>query len=65
MKEGRLDIYKFLGNYLPELRGSNKEFMAIRDVMAHRAGLFPWLPFYKETLVNDGNRTRPSALMDI
>ncbi|MCO5278353.1 MAG: serine hydrolase [Saprospiraceae bacterium] len=62
-EEGRLDIYKFLGNYLPELRGSNKEFMAIRDVMAHRAGLFPWLPFYKETLVNDGNRTRPSALI--
>lgn len=57
----KLDVYKYLGTYLPELRGSNKEFMAIRDVMAHRAGLFPWIPFYKETLVNDGNRTRPSS----
>lgn len=62
-EEGKMDIYKFLGTYLPELRGSNKEFLSIRDVMAHRAGLYPWLPFYKETLVNDGNRTRPSALV--
>lgn len=62
-EEGRMDIYKFMGTYLPELRGSNKEFMTICDVMAHRAGLFPWLPFYKETLVNDGNRTRTSALV--
>ena len=62
-EEGQMDIYKFMGTYMPELRGSNKEFMSVRDVMAHRAGLFPWIPFYKETLVNDGNRTRPSSLI--
>ncbi len=62
-EKGELDIYKYLGTYLPELRGSNKEFMSLRDVMAHRAGLFPWIPFYKETLVNAGNRVRPSALI--
>ncbi|MBK6450108.1 serine hydrolase [Candidatus Brachybacter algidus] len=26
----KLDVYKYLGTYLPELRGSNKEFMAIQ-----------------------------------
>ncbi len=62
-EEGKMDIYKFLGTYLPELKGSNKEFMVIRDVMAHKAGLFPWIPFYKETLVNDGFRVRASALI--
>lgn len=62
-EDGQMDIYKYLGTYLPELRNSNKEFMSIRDVMAHRAGLFPWIPFYKETMVNTGNRTRPSALI--
>ncbi len=62
-EQGKMDVYKFLGSYLPELKGSNKEFMVIRDVMAHRAGLFPWLPFYKETLVNDGFRTRTSAMI--
>ena len=27
--------------------------MIIRDVLAHQAGLFPWIPFYQKTLVKD------------
>jgi len=60
-EEGKVDIYDYLGNYLPYLKGSNKEFMIIRDVMAHRAGLYPWIPFYESTVVNNGHRVRPSA----
>lgn len=60
-QEGKMDIFKPLGFYIPELKNSNKEFMIIRDVMAHRSGLYPWIPFYKETLTDDGNRVRPSS----
>ena len=41
-----------LGDYLSFLKGSNKEKIAIRDVMLHQAGLIPFIPFYKSTLVN-------------
>lgn len=48
--EGKLDINKTLGDYLPELKGSNKEDLVIRDVLAHQGRLKPWIPFYLETL---------------
>ncbi len=48
--EGKIDINKTLGTYLPELKGSNKEKLVIRDVLAHQAGLKPWIPFYVETM---------------
>ncbi|MEM7103507.1 MAG: glycoside hydrolase family 3 N-terminal domain-containing protein [Bacteroidota bacterium] len=48
--EGKLSIFEPIGKYLPILKGSNKENLKIRDVMAHRAGLKAWIPFYEETL---------------
>lgn len=48
--EGKLDINQPMSFYLPELRGTNKSRMTIRDVLLHRAGLKPWIPFYVETL---------------
>lgn len=60
-EENKLDIKSPLSSYLPYLKGSNKESMVIRDVMAHRAGLYPWIPFYQETVIDDGHRIRPSA----
>lgn len=49
-KEGILSIHKTLGDYLPWLKGSNKEKMVIERVMAHHAGLQSWIPFYETTL---------------
>jgi beta-N-acetylhexosaminidase len=49
-KEGKIDIHKTLGDYLPWLRGSNKEKMVIERVMAHHAGLQSWIPFYEKTV---------------
>lgn len=37
-----------LGFYLPEVRGSNKENLRIRDMMAHQAGLKPFIPFQND-----------------
>lgn len=54
-KEGILDIDKTLGDYLPWLKGSNKEHMVIRRVMAHHAGLQSWIPFYEKTVSLEDN----------
>ncbi len=50
VEESKLDLDKTLGDYLPELKGSNKEDLVIREVLAHQARLTPWIPFYLETL---------------
>jgi beta-N-acetylhexosaminidase len=49
-EEGKFDMNKTFGDYLPILRGSNKETMTLRDVLIHQAGLLAWIPFYKQTL---------------
>lgn len=48
--EGRLDLQKTLGDYLPWVRGSNKESLRIWDILLHQAGLAAFIPFYKETI---------------
>lgn len=48
--DGKLDIDKQLGDYLPILKGSNKEHIVIRDVLTHQARLKAWIPFYLETI---------------
>jgi beta-glucosidase-like glycosyl hydrolase/CubicO group peptidase (beta-lactamase class C family) len=49
-EQGKLDLTKKLGDYLPMVRGSNKENLRIDDVLLHQAGLVPFIPFYKETI---------------
>lgn len=56
--EGKVSLDDSLGKYLPELAGSNKASLRIRDIMAHQAGLQDWIPFYKSTL--KGYRPNPS-----
>ena len=41
-----------LSDYLPWLKQTNKENMIVRDVLLHQAGLIPFIPFYKATLIN-------------
>ncbi len=48
--QGLIDIDKPLVTYLPELQGSDKGRIVIRELMAHQARLKPWIPFYKYTL---------------
>ena len=49
-EERMLDIDKPLSDYIPELKGTNKEGLRIKSIMAHQAGLKPWIPFYTRTL---------------
>ncbi len=48
--EKRLNIDATLGQYLPEVRGTNKENILVRDLLLHQAGLRSWIPFYRETV---------------
>src|SRR5690606_31720632 len=42
------------GKYLPELKGSDKENITIRNMMIHQAGLYPYVSFWKNTLDSTG-----------
>jgi beta-N-acetylhexosaminidase len=48
--EGRLDINKTLGDYLPWTAGTNKSSLVIKDVLLHEAGLKSFIPFFQETI---------------
>ena len=51
--QGKFDLDQKLSHYIPEVVG-NTAFGAlkIREIMAHQAGLTPWIPFYKRTLTD-------------
>ena len=44
--QGLLDLNKKASYYLPELRGTNKEDVGITPMLAHQAGLIPFIPHY-------------------
>jgi CubicO group peptidase (beta-lactamase class C family) len=48
----KLDIDHKLVWYLPYLYGTNKEYIIVREMMAHQAKLKPWIPFYQATLLD-------------
>ena len=48
--EGKLDLQKTLGDYLPWVRGSDKDSLKLWDILLHQAGLVPDVVFYKEVI---------------
>ncbi len=49
-ENGEVNINGRTSDYLPVLKGTNKENMTILDMMAHRAQLKPWIPFFEATV---------------
>jgi beta-N-acetylhexosaminidase len=47
---GDLDMNKTLGDYLPELKGTNKANLQLKNVMIHEAGLKAFIPHYVKTV---------------
>jgi beta-N-acetylhexosaminidase len=58
--EGKLDLHKTLGDYLPWTKGTNKQNLTLWDILLHEAGLKSFIPFYKETIDSSKNNM-PSA----
>ncbi len=57
--EGKINLDGKLGEFLPDLQGSNKAGLQVSTLLAHQAGLVAWIPFYKETLKETKNDTNP------
>jgi CubicO group peptidase (beta-lactamase class C family) len=49
-EQGKLSLKKKLGDYLPWVKGTDKENLEIADILLHQAGLVPFIPFYRETI---------------
>jgi beta-N-acetylhexosaminidase len=57
-EEGKISLDTPIVRYLPELKSTNKAKLVLRDIMAHRAGLKDWIPFYKETVEKSRRRVK-------
>lgn len=50
---GKFDLDRTLGDYLPYIQEDSPYHpLTLRKVLAHQAGLIPWVPFYTKTMVN-------------
>ena len=50
----KIELNNALSKYLPKLKGTNKKTLLVKEILAHQAGLVPWIPFYKETISDSG-----------
>lgn len=53
-ERGKIKLDDHIHNYLPELVGTNKEKITLRQLLLHEAGLPAWIPFYKEAMQKPG-----------
>src|SRR5690606_18868604 len=61
MKLYEQDQLKFedkLGDLLPEFKKSDKANITVKELLTHQSGLVAWIPFYKNTLDEDGYPAR-------
>jgi beta-N-acetylhexosaminidase len=49
-EEGKVDLEKTLGDYLPWTRGTDKAPLRLKEILLHQAGLYPFIPFYREVI---------------
>jgi beta-glucosidase-like glycosyl hydrolase/CubicO group peptidase (beta-lactamase class C family) len=47
---GQIDIDRKLSYYLPYLKGTNKEQLIIREMMAHQSRFRTWIPYFRYTI---------------
>ncbi|MCC6599908.1 MAG: serine hydrolase [Crocinitomicaceae bacterium] len=51
--EGKIDVNKTLGDYLDIPQNNAYSGIVLKNMLAHCAGLTPWIPFYQST-IEDG-----------
>lgn len=54
-EQGKLNLDKTLGDYLPITLGTDKAPLVIKDLLLHQAGLKSWIPFYRSFFDSTGN----------
>ena len=52
-----IDVDQKLSFYLPYLKGTNKEHIVIRELMAHQSRFRAWIPYYRYTV--EGRKINP------
>ena len=55
VEEGKVDINKTIGDYLPWVKENQKAAITIKDLLLHQAGLYPYIKFYESLLQKDGS----------
>ena len=50
MDEKKINLDERLVTYLPQLKGTNKENIILREMLTHQAGLRDWIPFWMKTV---------------
>ncbi len=63
-EEGKIDLDRKLGDYIPWVRGTNKANLKLDDILLHQAGLVPFIPFYKETIDLSTGQPNPQIYAD-
>lgn len=51
--EKKINLDEPLCNCLPELEGTNKQKLTLREILTHQAGLKSWIPFWQNTVQNN------------
>ena len=52
--DGLIDLNKTLADFFPYMKGKAHGKLKLIDIMTHQAGLKAWVPFYKETVDENG-----------
>jgi beta-N-acetylhexosaminidase len=53
----KINLDEKASHYLPELKGTNKENLLIKDILWHQAGLVAYIPFWEKTRIALGWKT--------
>ncbi len=56
--EGKFDLEATLADYLPYFKNSNKGDITFREILAHQAGLKPWIAYWQTTIKKNGKFKR-------
>ncbi len=63
--QGKIDINKTLGDYLPSMRGTDKEDLKLTDIMLHQGGLPADINFWGKTVDPQTKRPSPVYYSDV
>ena len=57
-EEGKFDLDANLGTYLKYFRRGKLKEVTFREILAHQAGLMPWIPYWQTTIKKNGKFKR-------